>query len=458
MNSTALEPAQVQPSSSTNQADQSVNLTTSQVAEYLGVSESWVRRHIAELPAIRVGRLIRFNSLLLSKQLQGTISNGKSLKLERANMVPNSYQRGYVFTRGKSKVWYGMFREDVRMAEGMERRQRMVRLGAFSELSTKNAARNKLAEILGSSSSTEKVEMSFLELTDRWKTAEGPTLKTTTFSHYTNTLRAYVLPVFGNRRIASINREDIQTFLAEKAKTYSTSTLRRMRAVLGLTLGWANACGWIPKNPCVKVKLPKNAGGRRVNRTVLQPTQITAIASRLEEPYATLVLFLAATGLRIGEAIAVKWTDFQGNVLQVSRRICDGDVDAVKSLKSVRKLPLDAWLLERIRGLGADHEWVFRSEAGTPVNPGNALKRYVRPAAEAVGVKIGGWHDFRHTLSTGLRRSGVHPKVVSDILGHSRVSLAMDVYDRTDVSDFELPLAVVAKGLLSSVIKSEAAA
>ena len=92
------------------------------------------------------------------------------------------------------------------------------------------------------------------------------------------------------------------------------------------------------------------------------------------------------------------------------------------------------------------------------MNPGNALKRYVRPAAEAVGVKIGGWHDFRHTLSTGLRRSGVHPKVVSDILGHSRVSLAMDVYDRTDVSDFELPLAAVAKGLVSSVIKSEAAA
>jgi len=189
-----------------------------------------------------------------------------------------------------------------------------------------------------------------------------------------------------------------------------------MSAVLGLTLGWANACGWIPKNPCVKVKLPKNAGGRRVTRTVLQPEQITAIASRLEEPYATLVLFLATTGLRIGEAIAVKWTDIKGNVLQVSRRICDGDIDAVKSLKSVRKLPLDARLLESIRGMGEGHEWVFRSEVGTPVNPGNALKRYVRPAAEAVGVKIGGWHDFRHTLSTGAATVG---RSSEGRLGHS---------------------------------------
>ena len=44
---------------------------------------------------------------------------------------------------------------------------------------------------------------------------------------------------------------------------------------------------------------------------MLTPPPITAIANRLSEPYATLVLFLATTGLRIGEAIAVKWPDFE---------------------------------------------------------------------------------------------------------------------------------------------------
>ncbi len=129
------------------------------------------------------------------------------------------------------------------------------------------------------------------------------------------------------------------------------------------------------------------------------------------------MLFLYATGLRIGEAIAVKWSDFSGNVLTVSRRIYAGDVDSVKSLSSQRQLPVEANLLERLRWLGEGHDWLFRSRAGTPINPGNALKRYVRPAAKACGIAIGGWHDFRHTLSTRLRRSGVHPKVVSDILG-----------------------------------------
>jgi integrase len=118
--------------------------------------------------------------------------------------------------------------------------------------------------------------------------------------------------------------------------------------------------------------------------------------------------------LRESEALALKRTDFAGNVLHVMRRIYDGDVDAVKSERSQRRLPVDPILIERIEKLGKG-EWVFRSRKGTPLNPGNALKRHIRPAAKELGISLGGWHDFRHTLSTKLRRSGVHPKVVSDI-------------------------------------------
>ena len=243
------------------------------------------------------------------------------------------------------------------------------------------------------------------------------------------------------------------TFLADKAAKYSKSTLRSMRAVLGLTLGWAAANGWIPKNPCTKVKLPKQTGGRTVTHTFLTAEQVNQIAGKLEEPYATLVLFLYATGLRIGEAIAVKLEDFDGNVLSVSRRLYEGDLDTVKSLKSRRRLTLAPWLVDRMQALGAG-EWVFRSEAGTPVNPRNALKRYIHPAVKECGLTLGGWHDFRHTLSKKLRRSGVHPKVISDILGHSKVNLAMDEYDSTDQSDLAPPLAEVAAELVSNGIKS----
>jgi integrase len=194
-----------------------------------------------------------------------------------------------------------------------------------------------------------------------------------------------------------------------------------------------------------------------VIRTVLTAEQVKAIAGKLSQPYATLVLFLAASGLRIGEALAIKSSDFKNNVLHVTRRIYEGDVDTVKSRRSDRKLPIDPILMARIEKLGKG-EWVFRSRTGTALNPGNALKRHVRPVAEKLGISLGGWHDFRHTLSTTLRRSGVHPKVVSDILGHTKVNLAMDVYERTEVSDFVQPLSVVSTELLRNVMKNAARA
>jgi integrase len=405
-----------------------------------------------------MGRLIRFDASALSQHVAKN-----SLKPERAPM-PSRYQRGSVKQRGKSKVWYGYFREDVRTPDGeITRVPRHVKLGTHAELPTKAAARNKLAEIMSVQEKQPVVtDITFSELVERWQAAEGPTYKASTFLHYVNALNTYVMPEFGACKIAKINRADIQTWLNKRAATYSKSTLRTMKVALGITLGWAEACEWIDKNPCARIKLPQKTGGRRVKRTRLTPAQIEAIAGKLQEPYATLVLLLHDTGLRISEAIALKWADLNDNVLSITRRIYDRKVDELKSKRSRRKLTLNALMVARIKALHwqfANSEWMFQSEAGTPVDPHNALARYYRPAAAACGITVSGWHDFRHTLSTNLRRQKQHPKVVSDILGHSKVNLAMDVYDEADLDDISTALASVALNQLQpSATKSNASA
>jgi integrase len=414
-------------------------LTVRDAAEYLKVSESWVRRHLTELPAVRLGRSIRFNSALLERRLQDRLSRGKPLESERAYM-PYRFQRGWVkLFRRKQAVWYGGYRED-RVIEGkMERVRRKIRLGTLTELPTKAAAFKKLSGLMGVPSQT---MMTFSQLAERWQKAEGPTMKASTLDHYKNALR-YVR-MFDDRVISNINREDIQSFLAEQATRYSRSVLRSIRVVLSLTLGWAKNCGWIERNPCEGIRLPREAGGRKVHRTVLTSQEVDAIVSALAEPYATLVLFLARTGLRIGEAVAIKWSDLEGNVLHVQRRLYQGKADSLKTSSSERRLPLSESLVERVNALRSrfpNSEWMFCSETGTtPVNPGNALKRYIRPAIKGLGISLGGWHDLRHTLTTTLRRDGVHPKVISGILGHSKVNIAMDVYDHATVQDFRQPL------------------
>lgn len=419
-------------------------IDVSQAASLLGVSETWVRRHLSELPIVRLGRLVRIDSSALSQQIAQS-----SLKPERSTMI-SRYQRGYVRQRGKHKVWYGIYRENTPGPDG-KRHQLQVRLGTPAELPTKNAARAKLAEIMSVKAASPASNITFTELVDRWEKAEGPAMKPSTLDHYLHSLRVVRLE-FAEKRLTDIHRESVQTFLNEKAVKYSASSLRSMRAVLGLTLGWAERNGWIPRNPCVKIKLPRETGGRRVERTVLTPEQLQLIVMQLEEPYATLVPLLYVTGLRISEAAALKWTDLHDGVLTISRRMYARKIDDVKSERSKRKLALDPAMVERLstlRSQFANNEWMFQSQAGTPIDPHNALERYMKPAAQAIGIKIGGWHDFRHTLSTGLRRAGVHPKVISDILGHSKVNLAMDTYDRTDVSDTRAPLAKISRELLA---------
>jgi integrase len=71
------------------------------------------------------------------------------------------------------------------------------------------------------------------------------------------------------------------------------------------------------------------------------------------------------------------------------------------------------------------------------MNLGNARKRKLHPTAAAIGIKVGGWHDFRHTLKRRMRRAGVDPVIVRDTLGHSRVA-QQDAYDqarRAEVGD-----------------------
>ena len=425
-------------------------MTVAKAATFLNCSESWVRRHLTELPHTRRGRLIRIDG----QQVKSRIEDRKSLEPTRRLMPNNRYQRGGVYLRGKRKdTWYGTYRIDT--PEG--RQPLNIRLGTKRELATKSAARERLNELIAEMNKPDAPppiakSMRYSDMAAKWEKSEGPALGESTMDHYSNALRAYVLPTWKDYRIDSIQREDISNFLNSQAAKYSRSSLKSMRLVLCMTLAWTEKNGYIkrPTGWLDGIRLPRKTGGRKVVRTELEPSQTLGIVQHLKEPYATLVLFLGLCGRRIEEAIGIKPTDLdENNVLHIRRIIYKGRAEA---LEEEQLLPLDqpehAELVRRLRSLGEGHEWVFHSRKGTPISPGNARRRYLHPAAQAVGVKIGGWHDFRHTLIRKMRRGGVHPVVVSAVVGHKRVELAPEVYDRANQNDIRAALCVVGRDLL----------
>jgi len=404
-------------------------MTTRECAALMGVSSSWVRRHLSELPLVRLGRLIRFDKILLLEVINSRVSAGTRWKPERKLMI--RHQLGEVILKGKKvKTWYGRFRQDIQTPFGVVRKQRRVRLGTLAELPTKNDARRKLAEILGAPPST---EMTFNELVDRWKTGTGRTYNPTTLLHYTNALR-YVTPTFGARRISTINFDAISTFLSAQANVYSKSTIRSMKVVLGITLEYALRNEWIKSDPSDGVKLPKACcEDNLVKRNCLPAQQITDLVAVLSEPYSTFVAFMAETGARIGEAAGLRPEDFDGEFVHIQRRVYNGVVGKLKTKKSDRWVPVSAQLKRQMLAIAG--EWIFCTRAGTPVDDGNMLRRHIYPACKSLGFTISGWHDLRHTFTTTLRKRGVHPAVISALVGHSKVDLAMNTYDRVDRED-----------------------
>jgi len=139
-------------------------------------------------------------------------------------------------------------------------------------------------------------------------------------------------------------------------------------------------------------------------------------------------------------------------VLHVRRIIYDGEVEL---LEKEQQFPLDAGvhaeLIRRLRSLGNGQQWIFRSRANTPVNLGNARLRHLHPTAKAIGVRIGGWHDFRHTVVRMMRRGGENPVVISGVVGHKNVELAPEVYDRASAADIGLALRNVGRQLEPNV-------
>lgn len=99
---------------------------------------------------------------------------------------------------------------------------------------------------------------------------------------------------------------------------------------------------------------------------------------------------------------------------------------AITALRQHRKMQVG----ERLKAgpLWEDNDLVFPNEIGRPTDAGNLIYRSFRPLLKKTGLPPIRFHDLRHSAATLLMSKGVHPKIVSEMLGHSQISITMDLY------------------------------
>ncbi len=191
----------------------------------------------------------------------------------------------------------------------------------------------------------------------------------------------------------------------------------------------------------------------RIVKPEIQPLTMEQAHKLLEAAHGhrLMVLLMVAltTGMRRGELLRLKWVDidFENHFLQVRRTLdflagYGGYVETEpKTAKGRRKIMLPDFVMEalkqhRVQQLecrlkdGTDwqeQDYVFTGLKGGPLNPRYILKLFDKLLKEA-GLPHMRFHDLRHSAATLLLRMGVNAKVVQEILGHSNISMTMDVY------------------------------
>lgn len=344
-------------------------------------------------------------------------------------------QRGHVYKTGRrgSQVWYGRYREPAFIDGQWKQVQRNVRLGSTQELQTRRDAVMALGRLLQQVPYEPRAEAFLLapEFVEReWSPRVMPTLKISTQSSYRALLKRYVLPWLAGRRLRDVRRGDVQGWLTALAKgELSRQSVKNVWSVLSSVLRVATDWGYIEHNPARGVRLPPRPPRTRV--FLPSKKQLVAILTNLPEPSRTLTLLLIGTGLRVGEAVGLKWEDidFSARTLTVRRDVWHGMVDSPKYECSERVIPLGPMILSRLQSRAKEADrWVFETSAGTPHDPHNLAQRQLHPVLESLQLPRFSWHLLRKLHSTYMADRGVEPRILQAQLGHADAAMTLNVY------------------------------
>lgn len=271
--------------------------------------------------------------------------------------------------------------------------------------------------------------------------------KATTKAMYSTLAKKHIVASkIGPISLDKLRPSHIEAWIVElRERELSQSTVRSAYTILRSILDAAVRDEAITKNPAVAIKRPKvdRKEAAYLTRPQIDEVMLAAESTR----YAELFILLAHTGLRRGEALALKWTDvdFEKDEIHVRGTLARIDgaltVSDPKTGKSRRKFHIS----EHARGalkavevrqkrerLKAGSVWtqtgfVFTTQTGQPCDPRSALRAFQK-AAERAGLSGVGLHTLRHSGATILIESGVPLKVVSELWGHSSIAITGDVY------------------------------
>ncbi|WP_103110668.1 site-specific integrase [Brevibacillus reuszeri] len=334
----------------------------------------------------------------------------------------------------------------------------------FSGFNTKKEAQQLMIEKLREIQTgllVDTTDMTITEYMNYWLENYAKTsTRHTTYSVYEQRANRYVIPSIGRLKLKDLKAMHLQKMYADLLKngaTYRTGgispiTIRHIHGMIHRAL--ENAVRWqiVPRNVAQMVELPRVEKKETVVLTKEQVQKLVE-AAKGHELYIPILLAVT-TGMRYAEIFGLPWKDIdlEKRTIHVRQQIVrtkgEYRLTEPKTKSSERIISLSESLVSPLRRHKADQAQQklligasYNHDNLVCCRPGDGLPYSATPVRrkynlllEKAGLPPVRIHDLRHTVATLLLEQGVHPKVVSELLGHANIGITLDRYSHISMT------------------------
>ena len=357
-------------------------------------------------------------------------------------------------------------------------KRRQVSKQGYTTKRDAEAALRELTQSVDSGTLAKRSTRTLGDYLDEWHALQEDRLRATTWHSYAMAINR-IKSRLGQAKLQALEPLELERFyaylLAEGGrfgKGLSPKTVRNTHTVLRKALSDAERLGLVGRNAAASARAPSD--DRTEYRTWSSDELRTFLDAVADDRLFAAYVLLITTGMRRGEVLGLRWfdLDLDDGSLSVKNtwtttaggvRV-DGPPKTVKSRRQVFLDPatVDALRAHRARqneerlaagpAWDTDCKYVFTDEIGGRFDPETFSKLFRRHTASA-GLPEIRLHDLRHSYATLALKAGVHPKVVSEQLGHATVGITLDLYSHVTPSIARDAANVVASRILGDPIE-----
>ncbi len=337
----------------------------------------------------------------------------------------------------------------VQIYTGVDARTGKKRYHSEAVKGTMALAERRLTELLrevDTGTFVERSRLTVAEYLEQWlQDIAAPRVSNRTLEGYKGNLDRYIVPKLGKIPLEKLTPRHVQQMEAQLLKggrrnggQLSPRTVLQVHRVLSKALNDAVKLGVVVRNVVDAVEPPRTT---KYEAQILDWEEVLAFLERITDPlHQTLALLTIQTGLRRSEMLGLRWRDLDlsAGTLSVRRaliklasgvtelkvpkndhgRVVDLPPESVKALRIHR---------ERSPETSGNGNFVFCHSDGSELDPDLVTQAFER-IAKRCGLQGLRLHDLRHTHASLMLSQGIHPKIVSERLGHSSIGITIDLY------------------------------